>query len=85
MPVVESLTIIGSVDSLGRFWITPMAIAPIVAAAASGIHQRHGSRASATAGFEPTARCAAARIASSSAAGGVSRACSRTSARPRRR
>ena len=56
---------------------TPNAIAPIVAAAASGNHQRSGRVASATAvlasrGPAPTSRRAAARIAASSAGGGAS-------------
>jgi hypothetical protein len=51
----------------------------MVAAAAIGIHQRQGLVASGTRarGLAPTSRRAAARIASSIAAGGVSRACSR--------
>ncbi len=75
-----SLSTVGSTVSRGTVWITPTATAPIVAAAASGIHQRHGPRASAggsTRGLAPAARCAAARIASSTCGDGSSRIASR--------
>jgi len=63
----------------------PSATAPIVAAAAKGIHQRCGLVASAAGlpaarGALPTARCAAARMVASIAAEGISAACSRHAA-----
>ena len=68
-----------------------MAIAPIVAAAASGHHQRSGRSDSGTPAFfasvlcgpAPISRRAAARIASSSAAGGSSREAARHAASTR--
>src|SRR6185312_14952297 len=61
---------------------TPIAIAPMLAAAAKPAHAGHDERARAVVdtGCACTARCAAARIASSSAGGGSSCDCARHSA-----
>lgn len=76
-------TFVGS-GSCGSNCSAPIAITPITAAAASGVHQRQGRVASRPgpifSGALLTARCAAARIAASSAGGGISVDCARHAA-----
>jgi hypothetical protein len=74
----------------GASCTSPKAIAPMAAAAAKPHHQREGSRASASVSSSPavrgrdaTSRCAAARIAASTARDGSSVECARHAASSR--